>query len=201
MKRTLTISALARAVKRDAGTVSRWTRRGDWTFGPPKWPASIVPKVLKWMTRLDNTGSQWIPPSPGSPLDSLELPKSSDRTDERQAKLKILTERGRLLELERMKIEGNILDKEGVMRELIARESAVAHELHTCMNLAARLVGLDEIAMRAELEKWAQRICQRFVDGEAGEVNLPPTPIPDDTRDTQPTPKKLPTISELMATA
>ncbi len=189
MKKTLTISALARAVKRDAGTVSRWTKRDDWPFGPPKWPASIAPKVLKWMTRLDSTGGNWIPPAAGSAIDSLELPRRGDREDERRLKMLILEERGKLLRLERQKIEGDTLDREDTMREIIARETVIANGVRSVMNIAPLLIGLNEIDTRQALEKWARNLCRELQRGDHGEdAPACPTPAADSPAADSPAP-------------
>jgi hypothetical protein len=43
-----TAAALGRLIGRTSMTVSRWTKRPDWTFGSAPWPASELPKIKNW---------------------------------------------------------------------------------------------------------------------------------------------------------
>ncbi len=43
-----TLDELAKIVGRNKGTVSRWLKRTDWTFGRWPWPRRLVPDILRW---------------------------------------------------------------------------------------------------------------------------------------------------------
>lgn len=111
-----TVTALAASIGRSKQAVSKWTKREDWPFSrKPPWDRSALPKIRHWAQyNLKQDGT----PAPASePLDSLETPAPTDRQDERAAKLKVLDERGRILELQRKREEGQLLAVEDVRNE------------------------------------------------------------------------------------
>lgn len=154
---------LAEAMNRSEGVVSRWVRRDDWPFNRrPPWSAETVVQIRAWAETT-------LAPNPAAAaIDSLEVPRPTDRADERSAKLRILRERGSLLELERRKAEGLLVDREEVERRGVRQVLAVREAMRLAgVRLSEALVYAKD---RAEIERIVtdemRLVCNAFADGQ-----------------------------------
>jgi phage terminase Nu1 subunit (DNA packaging protein) len=97
-----TLVELSELVERDAGTVSRWTKRDDWPFAKrAPWPRRDVPKILAWVA---DTLERDAKAEPGGD-ETKELRKQKLREEIRklranaeQAETALARERGDLLD-------------------------------------------------------------------------------------------------------
>jgi hypothetical protein len=111
-----TLEALAALVERDISTVSRWTKRPDWTF-PRKapWSPVMVPQILRWVADvlLPPTIEHGKPSDGGGAGDEMkELRKKKLREETRklhaqadQAETQLARERGKLLDADSVEQE------------------------------------------------------------------------------------------------
>jgi hypothetical protein len=115
------IRRLARAVGRSHAAVEAWVRRPDWPFPRRGDWTALLPQIQEWMART-------LSPNPASPLASLPAgPAMSDAladlrlSPERMAKVQLLITRRAKMELERLILAGDYINKAEEARRDLAR--------------------------------------------------------------------------------
>lgn len=99
-----TLKDLAALVSRDIGTVSRWLKRDDWSFGGFPIPRSAVPKIQRWMADTLERQAEAVPTGTGD-VETKQLRKDKLREEVRklranadQAETALARERGALMD-------------------------------------------------------------------------------------------------------
>lgn len=151
----LSIRALAKALGRDDSTVRDWLKSGRWPFGKGPWSESQLPQIRAWMATLQ-------PNRAAGDSDALELPSPTDSKKERILKMKILAERGKILEQQRKKNDAELLDKTAVQQKETAQAMVVMNELLTLRALAVKMEGLNLQQREQLLEATARDIARKF---------------------------------------
>ncbi|MGE0481619.1 MAG: hypothetical protein AB7Q17_14220 [Phycisphaerae bacterium] len=137
MTRVGSIRALAALVGVSHTTTHKWTRRPDWPFGRPPWPASIVGRVERWR-EASLFGED------GNARDAGRVASA--------AKLRLLVARTSKIELQRAILAGDYIPRRDVEIGETERRRAAAAAFAAIPALAPRLAGMTADQMRDALD-------------------------------------------------
>ena len=168
-----TITELAAITGRTEQTVRNWLKRGDWPLSvDPPWD---VADVRAWMATLAPNPSEGMQQGQKGQTGRRPSPElASDAAKERKAKLRLMTERTRKLELDRKIREGALIDAaERLRQELRLVHGLKAGLLEMTHTLGAELCELsgyqDRHAFEAVIDRRIRQLLNTFADGWTGE--------------------------------
>lgn len=176
MSRIDSLRKLARAVGRSHAAVESWVRRPDWPFPRRGDWTELVPQIQDWMARTLSPNPAWPPGQPpaGDALADLRL------SPERLAKVQLLITRRAKLELERLILAGDYINKAEEARRDLDKIFLVKSALN---NLTRRLPPLLAGQSLAEMERILAENMEVIGHAFAGTQHPEPSagePEPDD---------------------
>jgi hypothetical protein len=154
-EKRLSIRELAKRLGKSPSAVRKWVTSSRWPFGAGPWAEADLSAITQWAAALQ-------PNRAAGEVDAIELPSPSDSKLERKLKLKILAERGRILELDRKKKDAELVDRASVLQRETAQAMIVMNELLTIRTLAAKMEGAALQQREQVLETWARDTARKF---------------------------------------
>ncbi len=152
---------LAVAVEIARSTLQRWLADPRWPFarsGP--WPASDVPLIKQWAA--DNLRAERRPG--GDPATVARHVGDYER--EQESRIRLMDERSDMIELQRAERAGRLISLDEHHRQQLERINSIKARMQTiAADIARDVVGCDEEAALAIIERHLRDLCRRFADG------------------------------------